>query len=263
MAYADPTAWFAMPKRQAPDVRCRLLCLPYAGGSASSYRGWAGALLEVAQVVTVCPPGRANRWQECAPADFETLVDQLAQATQILLDEPLIVLGYSMGALVGFELARRLEGQGSPPALLIAAAHLPPSIVQPNWQPATLSDAKLIETVRKLGLTAPELLNHPEMMELLLPMLRADFVLGESYQYQAAQQLTTPILTIAGNQDHGAPPDRMAGWAQESVSWTAAEIDGGHMFLNTHSAELQQLVRQAIQAAVYDVARDGGAGHAD
>jgi surfactin synthase thioesterase subunit len=261
MAYADPTAWFAMPKRQAPEVRCRLLCLPHAGGSASSYRGWAGALLDIAQVVTMCPPGRASRWQEPAPRDFMSFVDELAQATQILLDEPLVILGYSMGALVGYELVRRLERHGAAPALLIAAAHLPPSAAQPDWQPATLSDAELTESVRALGLTAPEILDHPEMMELLLPMLRADFVLAESYRYQAGEPLATPILTIAGHHDLEAPPDRMAGWAKETVSWTGAEIDGGHMFLNTYSEQVLRLVRQAIQAAVYQVTPEPG--HAD
>jgi medium-chain acyl-[acyl-carrier-protein] hydrolase len=197
------------------------------------YRSWGAGLAGIADVLAVCPPGRLHRWQERPHGSLHELADELAGVVAELPGLPLALFGYSLGALVGLEVARRLTERGCPPALFVAAACPAPVSITPDRSVHTLPDDQFINVLRKLGATPRALLQNEEMMRLLLPMLRVDFAMSEGYEYRPFGALPTPIVTMAGGQDPVAGPERMAGWSLETEQLSHICVQGGHMFIDT------------------------------
>src|SRR5262245_15762688 len=187
-----------------PDmaIRLRLFCLPYAGGSAQIYRRWPSYLREGIDTCAVQLPGRGNRLKE-APFDRpEPLVEAVLQGILPYTHKPFAVFGHSMGAILGFELVRKLETlyQRSPERLIVSgcrAPHLP--LNEPRLY--DIPEPEFIEHVRQLNGTPREVLEHPELMSLMLPLLRADFAVCQTYVYSPGPQLACPITALGGIED--------------------------------------------------------------
>ncbi|GDY88304.1 hypothetical protein SAVCW2_75030 [Streptomyces avermitilis] len=143
--------WFPAPPAPG-DCAVRLLCLPYAGGSPVMYRTWDKALAGTADVLPLCLPGRAHRWGEPLEHDLHRIADDVAEATAPLQkDLPLALFGYSLGALLAFEVARGLARRGRPPLLLIVAACAPPRECGALSPKHTLPDEEFIALLREMG----------------------------------------------------------------------------------------------------------------
>lgn len=244
-AAVNPAAWF--PTRFAGAPR-RLLCLPYAGGSPAMYQRWGRALEDLAEVVPVCLPGRAHRFDEPCIEDMDQLADEIAAAARVLLDRPLALFGYSLGALVALEVTRRLCARGAPPFLLIVAACPAPCLVSPREGSRGLSDAEFLAMLRDLKGTPDAILDNQEMVQVLMPMLRADFALADEYRYRPAPRIATRVVTIAGRGDPIAPPDSMAGWGREADRVRHLVVDGDHLFIEEEPQRLLACVRQELTA---------------
>ena len=240
------TPWLARTA-PAPDARLRLFCLPYAGGSAAAYRGWGAALAGV-DVRPVLLPGRERRIAEPAYERVEPLVDALATAIRPSLDLPYAIFGHSMGALVGFELARALRGRGAPPpALLVASAHRAPGLPASEPPGSHLPDAELIALLRRLGGPHQAHLDEPDLAALLLPAVRADFALCERYVYRAAPPLACPVLALRGRGDPTVDIEQVRPWGRETTAgFEMRELDGDHFFVHTAARQ----VTDAIAASV-------------
>jgi surfactin synthase thioesterase subunit len=250
----DHRRWFLGPIGVAGTQAVRLICVPYAGGGPMVFRSWTAALQGIADVVTVCLPGRAHRWAEAHYKDLPPLVNALADAVTALPAKPTVIFGHSLGALIGFELTRRLAQTPYPPVLLVASACSPPSTLASRPDHAhTRSDDALIAELRRMGATPEHVLANDELMSLLLPTIRADFALSEGYRYAPGPAVPTPVITLAGRQDPLAPPDTMRGWERET-SWVRhVKLDGGHMFLHSEEATVLAELRSGIRS----VRRDG------
>lgn len=241
-------SWFVRPHPR-PTARIRLFCFPYAGVGASAYRGWAADLPAGIELCAVQPPGRETRLREAAIPDLRELVLALGECILPLLDRPFAFFGHSMGALTAFELARHLgRTGGGAPAFLFASARRAPRL--PDTEPAlhTLPDDTFVaEIQRRYGGIPEEVLRHRELVELLLPGLRADIQAVETYSYVAGDSLDCPILAFGGAQDSRATAQELEGWREESRGpFTLRMFAGGHFFLQ--SARVQVLA--AIAAAL-------------
>ncbi|OLF14708.1 thioesterase II family protein [Actinophytocola xanthii] len=227
-----------------------LVCLPYAGGSATTFRGWQEELGGLATVQAISLPGRADRWHLPLPENLHQLADDLAEE---LVDDPrtpLALFGHSLGGLLAFELTRRLVAAGRAPRLLVVAACEPPSLPRPANGVHTLPDDEFLTWVRAMGATPPDVLDNDELLSILLPVLRADAALGETYRYRPAPPLPVPIATIAGREDDDAAPETMAGWAAETDQPIREfQVDGGHMFVEHNRAAVLDAVRSALAVA--------------
>jgi medium-chain acyl-[acyl-carrier-protein] hydrolase len=234
--------------RPNPGARLRLFCLPYAGGGASAYRFWAADLPDT-EVCAVQLPGRESRLGERPCSEMAPLISTLADVLLPECDRPFALFGHSMGALLAFELARQLQAAGGPqPVHLLVSGHRAPHL--PRTQPALhgLPVPELIEQLRRIGGTPEAVLQHRELMELLLPGLRADFALVDLYQWQPGQQLACPLSAFCGVTDALAGPGEMEGWGQHTEGrFRLHTYPGGHFYLH---AERQTLLR--------DVAADLG-----
>jgi medium-chain acyl-[acyl-carrier-protein] hydrolase len=237
-----PTAnpWIRCPKPN-PDAQFRLFCFPYVGGGARIFQTWADRLPIAVEVCPIELPGHGTRLIEPPYSTLNALLDATLQALHPLLDRPFALFGHSMGALVSFELARSLRrNYHLEPNYLIVAGHRAPQIPDPELQIHTLSEPEFREKLRRLNGTHPTILNSAEMMELLMPTLRADFAICETYTYTPEPPLNCPILAMGGTQDAATKRGRLQAWREQTTSnFSKLVFPGEHFFI--HSAEAQVL----------------------
>lgn len=233
--------------RAGPRTRLRLFCLPYAGGGAGIYRGWGALLPPEIQLCAVHLPGRGNRFGEAPVARSEALVETLAADLAPYFDLPFAFFGHSMGALLGFELIRHLRDAGMPlPEHLCVSGRRAPQLPREKRNLHDLPEDEFMEELRSLDGTPEEILQHPELMELFAPILRADFQLCETYAFVPGAPLDTPISAFGGLEDPDVSRDDLLAWKEQTRgSFRLRMFPGGHFFLHA-----------ARQGLVHAVAED-------
>ena len=232
MSAAPPAAWIVRP-RPRPAARLRLVCFPHAGGSASAYHAWGGALPEEIEVWAVQPPGHETRMREPLPATLDALVEDLARALVPALEGPFAFFGHSLGALVAFELARALRRKGRPlPGRLLVSGRCAPQLVEQGPAIDTLPDELFLDALsERYGGIPDAVRREPELVALFLPILRADWRLAAGYSYRAESPLPCPIAAFGGRDDVTAPVDAIAAWREQtSAAFSQHMLPGGHFF---------------------------------
>lgn len=223
----------------------RLFCFPYAGGGASIYRNWAQQLPESVHVCPVQLPGRENRLSEPPYSQVAPLVRILAEQMKPFFDLPFVFFGYSMGALIAYELTRELRrSNGALPARLFLAAHRAPHRPMRREAIYHLDDEGFKQGLRHLDGTPDEVLANDELMDIMLPRLRADFTLYETYLHEPEGPLSVPFSVFGGTQDKDIRQEDLDGWGELSdAPLNLRMIDGNHFFIHTaEAAVLNHLV---------------------
>jgi surfactin synthase thioesterase subunit len=225
-----------VPATPAADATRRLFCLPYAGGGASLFHPWRAHMPPGVALVAVQLPGRENRLREPAFTNVAGLVAAMGPRLRPYFDRPYSLLGYSYGALLAFELARWLRRQGErPPDHLFVAARRAPHLAGEGPVVHRYADSELVEWLRDLGGTPDLLLQHPELLPLYLPILRADLTAHETYCYRPEEPLQVPITAFGGLGDRQARPAEVEAWREQTSSaWSAHFYPGGHFFVKEH-----------------------------
>jgi medium-chain acyl-[acyl-carrier-protein] hydrolase len=239
--------WFPLQKLAIP-APVRLFCFHHAGGHAGVFRPWINTLAPLVEVCPVQLPGRLARVKETLHTDIATLMPELAPAISSRLDRPSILFGHSMGGLVAFELIRELRRRRlREPMALIVSAHRAPQLPNPNPRRADLPQGELIEMLRKIGGTPEEVLEHRELVDLLLPTIRGDFALCESYRYEHDAPLSCPIFALGGDRDPLVSPDEIRAWDVQTTSRMESQIlPGGHVFLLESPAVFQSHLNRIL-----------------
>lgn len=248
MIRTPPTAWLRYWHRK-PQARVRLFCFPYAGGGASVFRTWSELLPQDIEVCPVQLPGREERLLESPFSNLPSLLDALVPALLPYLDMPYALFGHSMGSLISFELARSLQQMehSHMPVYLFVSGHSAPQIPDPDPPIHHLPDSEFIEELRHFGGTPDELLQNTEFLELLMPLLRNDFALCDTYKYAHGKTLNCPISAFGGLQDPEAPHDGISAWRiQTSGSFRLYFFEGGHFFIRKELATLLQALSQDL-----------------
>lgn len=238
--------WIDTPVKR-PGARLRLYCVPYAGGGSTVYRPWANELDERIEVRAVTLPGRERRFVEPALPTIDALADLLVPALTSVLDPPYAIFGHSLGGLLGYEVARRLSERGHPPVHLFASGVRAPHVPDPGPTHHLMPDADLLGAVRGLGGIPPELMEHREFLELMLPTLRADFTAAETYRTEPGRPLPCPIDVFGGAGDpfyHRADLDE---WSRYTRAGCAVHVlPGDHFFVTSARAAVLGLVAEAL-----------------
>jgi len=207
--------------------------LPFAGGGASSYRGWSNELPSDIEVVPVQLPGREDRLGEKPLQRIEDVVDGLIEALSPLMrDLPFTLFGHSMGALVALEVTRRLATTDGPvPCHMITSARAAPHLPLRRPQVSKLSRKELEQWLRELNGTPQAVLNSTELMDLILPALRCDLQIDDTYRTTAEPPIACPLTVVGGLRDNEATPDELTGWSRyTSGSFALRLVDGDHFF---------------------------------
>lgn len=233
-AQEEAARW--LPVRQT-EGGLPLFCLPHAGGGASAFRTWQGTIAGVA-VRPVQPPGREARLRE---PGYERMAPLVATLAPVLLDaageRPYAVYGHSLGALVGFELLREIRRLGGrAPAQLIVSGCVAPHCAFDDGPPVRhMTRPEVVAMMRDLGGTPHWLLADPSAVDMILPAVRADFTVKETYAYRDEPPLPTPITVLASTDDPRAGHDLQARWAEQTTAGCAV-----HMLAGGHFAVFQQ-----------------------
>ena len=229
----------------------RLLCLPHAGGSAMAYARWRRGLPASVEVVPVELPGRGARMDEPFARDPVRLAEALAAA---LRDEavrvPYALFGHSLGALIAFELAHALIARGAPaPRMLFASGTEAPSVRDDSDWRRPRSDAELVAELRAMRGTPEEAFESAELMQAVLPVLRADFLLCGAYAHRPRPPLPCPIQALGGRDDD-VPHASLAAWARETAAgFDLALFGGGHFFLHERPEAVLELIARRLSGA--------------
>ncbi|WP_422769181.1 thioesterase II family protein [Plantactinospora sp. WMMC1484] len=229
--------WLRRP-RPCHDPGARLVCLPHAGGTASAYTSWAARLPAGLELIAVQYPGRQDRLAEPCSPSVPAIADALVPALAPYADRPLYLFGHSMGGLVAYEVAVRLEsGAGPDPAGLFVSGQLAPHRSRPV--PEALDDATVEAETRASGWSDPAVFDHPELRELVLPSLLADVRAVLSYHRGDPVRLRCPIVAYGGSGDPGDVPAELSAWGELTFGPAAwRRFDGDHFYLRSQEAEL-------------------------
>lgn len=234
----------------AKQPAARLFCFPYAGGGASIYRQWASKLPAWIEVCALQLPGRENRMSEPGYTDVKNAVEEVADTIHTLLDKPFYLFGHSMGSVISFELARFLKRHNLlEPQRLFISAKRGPQVPRrdTNEDIHALPDREFLAGIKKLGGTPDEVLQNEELMELFLPMLRADFTLLETYKYVPAPPLACPISAYCGTGDKEVNKEEMLGWQEQTTgTFKLTMIPGNHFFIHGQQDLLLKYISQEL-----------------
>lgn len=247
---AGLTPWFH-PLRSSPRPALRLYCFPHAGGGPPAFRGWPRGLPEAIDVSVLQLPGRGARLREAPVRRLTWLADVLAEVLS-LESGPFAFFGHSLGGLVAYVLTRRLRRDGRPgPRVLVVAACRAPHLPDPEEPLHALPEPAFRKALGRLHGTPPDVLANDELMQLLLPALRADFELIETYQYGPEPPLDCPVVAMGGLGDRQVSADELQAWkVHAGQGFSVHMFPGDHFFL--------QSTESTVLAALGQELRQGG-----
>jgi surfactin synthase thioesterase subunit len=245
-----PSELWIRPVERRPSARRRLFCLPFAGGGTIAFRAFPRALPDDVEVCAVCPPGREDRRLERPYDRIEPLVAALAGAIRPWLDRPFLLYGHSMGALVGFELARTLRAAGTAPSRLVISARGAPDLPQRAPRLSTLPDGEFVTAlVQRYNGIPKVVLDEPELLALFLPLLRADLAVLETYVHRPGTPLEHPISVIGGTRDPMISAADLAAWRPHtSAAFRHEMIAGDHFFIQQSQDRFLGLLNEELSA---------------
>jgi medium-chain acyl-[acyl-carrier-protein] hydrolase len=226
--------WFFFPNPN-PEAAARLFCFHYAGGGAHVFNGWPERLPPNVEMVAIQLPGRGRRIGEPHIKRLAPLSGAIAQELLPYLDKPFVFFGHSLGALLCFETARdlRRENQRQPAHLFVSATEAPHCRSREELL-SGLPKSALVERLREFNGTPVEVLQSDELLDLMLPTLRADFELCETYEYRPEPPLECPMTIYGGLEDNEVDAGRLAAWSEMTVGTSKIRMfPGGHFYFNS------------------------------
>ncbi|MEM9273749.1 MAG: alpha/beta fold hydrolase [Cyanobacteria bacterium P01_F01_bin.143] len=251
MAIASNNPW--LPRINSnPQAKLRLFCFPYAGGSSYTFESWVDVLPNTVEICPIELPGRRRRFRDPLYKRLDSLITDLSVAIVPYLDKPFIFFGHSMGGLVSFELTRLLRRKNnlSPVHLLISARsaiQLPPS--KPPIHHLEYEAFK--QEVIRLGGTPQAILENQEMMDLMIPIVKADFEVIETHTYQPEIPLNIPLTIFGGENDLEVTPEELAAWEEQtSANFSLKMFEGGHFFIEEQRSLLLKSVNSILKLYV-------------
>lgn len=252
MAVATDSVWI---RRYASPLkpRIRLLCLPHAGGAASFFHSWAHAFGNDVEVLAACYPGRQHRINEPGLPSIEAMADELTREILAYADTPLAFFGHSMGATLAYEITLRLHRQHAtvPTALLLSSREPPHRVTPLDADPD--DPASVIAEIHRLGGTDSEILAHPDLRDLVLPAVMADFRLVNDYAARPGVPLPCPVVGYFGDADPDLDGDVMHAWAGLAPEgFDLVTLPGDHFYLVDREAELTADIRTRLRSRAGD-----------
>ena len=222
--------WFRRVSHSSPKVR--LFCFPYAGGNARIFREWHDWCGPEVEVVAIELPGRGFNSRSPLINDMSTMIERLLPVLDPLLDKPFALFGHSMGALISFELSRALRASGRKVPLRLFASGMRAPHLWGGYHIHSLPDKEFVEALRTLNGTPSEVLGDSSLLEMFIPLLRADLRLSETYQFTPGTPLQHPITVFGGIGDVTTPSERLHEWQRHTrSSCTVRLLEGDHFFI--------------------------------
>ena len=253
MKTPPPSSVAAKPKWLArrsggENAAHRLIAFPFAGATSRSYDAWRDRLPVDLEFFTVELPGRGARFSEPFCTSAQEAAAGIAEEWQTLGDRPYSVYGHSLGALIAFEFTRLMEQpHRQPPANLLVSGKRAPHLPIAAEGIHALPDDEFVARVMEYEVTSSEIAENPELLELLLPRLRADFAMSECYEFKAGSQITTDIGCFGGEGDPETTAPRLEEWSrQTSTDFSIRRFPGDHFFIFSQDVDFVDSLVEAV-----------------
>jgi medium-chain acyl-[acyl-carrier-protein] hydrolase len=232
------TPWI-LPFTNEQNGRIRLFFFPHAGGGASTFFQWSRLLPAFVNSCAIQLPGRETRFREPLHREIRPLVQTMTAVLQPYLDEPFVFWGHSMGALLAFEVARTLQQQNLLPQRLLVSGHNAPHVPYADPHVHQAPRADFIAALQKLNGIPEMVLENEELLNLVLPILRGDFQLVETYKYHDGLPLSCPITVLDGASDEKTNDTDLQAWQkQTTLPLEMFSFPGDHFFLFDYQPQL-------------------------
>ncbi len=242
--HRSSSQWFRIEQPRSRPLM-RLFCFPFAGGGTLAFRPWVAELPTEIELIAANLPGREFRSKEASCTSIDQLVEALCEAIVPMLGTPYAMFGHSMGAILAYELSHKLQALGMPaPKLLIASAAAAPHLSGRDESGEAPSQKELLSMLKKLGGVPPEVFEHPEILDMFLPILRSDLSLLHSYEPQKRFPLKHPIVAYGGRADE-IPEADLAAWQHcTSAPFALRMFDGNHFY---HQEQSNQFLNELVK----------------
>lgn len=249
----QPNNWIVIPKPNR-SAKIKLFCLPFAGGNTSAFRTWGHHLPDYIEVNAVEIPGRGHRLAEPLTTVMEHLVFGIAKGIREQIDRPFALFGHSMGALVGFELAHYLkEHFNTDAAHLFFSGHGAPDTLSPKKPMYNLPEAEFLEIIKSYNGMPKEVLDHIELMHLMIPVLRSDFQICETYTYHRHRKnLDSPLTIFAGLDDRWSPKTDLEAWQKHSSGpFNLRMFPGDHFYFDNSKSLVLEAIAKDLSNSIH------------
>ncbi|MEU4205907.1 alpha/beta fold hydrolase [Streptomyces sp. NPDC045470] len=235
-----------VPYGTCPEPEFRVVCFPHAGGSASYYPWLRSAVPPTGELLCVQYPGRQERHREAPVERFGPMVETVTELLRARPRLPLVLFGHSLGSLIAYETALALGDDAGPLRGLIVSGRRAPS-VRPPSRAREMTTRQVLAEARVLGGIDPALLNDPGVLELILPALRADYRLAESYVPEPGAAVSCPMTVLTGTTDPRVSSEDAAAWRTHTTgTCTVHEVEGGHFFFENERRTVLDLIGHAL-----------------
>ena len=247
-------SWFQSVKQLGVfSSGAHAFCFPYAGGSATSLRPLEETVNPEISLHLATLPGRGRRFGEPATSDISVLVNGFCDAIERIAPQRFVLFGHSMGGILAFEVARALRRRRNrfKPVALVASGVSAPHLFarEEKEHRYNLPRDEFVDYLRELEGTPPELLEHKEALDVMLPTLRRDFELCDNYRFVMEAPLSVPIVVLSGEDDHHVQGKKVTDWSLHTTTGCRVHrFSGGHFFLNDHWEEIGALLGELLQA---------------
>ena len=244
-----------MYQKPDPQTRLRLFCFPYAGGSALLFRDWHEELPISVEVYPVQFPGRGNRLRERPFTNLLDLVEAAASELIPYFDKPFAFFGHSMGAFISFELTRLLRRVNGPlPCHLFVSGARAPQIPDPHPPSYNLPDREFVQRLKEMNGTPAEVFANPELLQIVLPLMRADLSICQTYVYSPEPPLDISVTAYGGLDDEDVSRKYLELWLlQTNGPFRLRMLPGDHFFLSKARQHLFEVLNHDLERLVCTV----------
>lgn len=241
------TPWLHCPQ-PVPSPALRLFCLPHSGGSSTLFQQWPRALPPGVEILAVQLPGRGLRFRQPPYHRLAPLVQDLLAALRSQLDGvSFAFFGHSLGALLAYELTHALRSDGLQPAALFISACHAPQLLPTGERLHELPRPELLNALKRINGTPPELFAEEELLDLVLPTLRADMAVYETYVYQPRKALSCPLIVCGGRDDLRVTPSQLEAWREQAAGHFEFHLfSGDHFYLNGALPQITNLIGRVL-----------------
>ena len=243
--------WVTFPKLR-PQAKLRLFCFPYAGGSTMIFRPWINVLPESVEACLIQLPGRGPRLMEAPFTRLLPLAEAIAENILPYCDKPFATFGHSMGAMLSFEVVRYLRDRYRvEPAQVFVSGRRAPHVSKTDRPTHNLPDAELIEELKRIKGTPQEVLDNAELVQMILPILRADFEVCQTYEYGPGEPFSCPIVGFGGLEDDEETRESMEAWGEQTTGpFSLRMLPGDHFFLHSSERMLLHILCRELQQLI-------------
>lgn len=233
------SSWF-VNYSQSSNPTYKIICFHPAGGSASQFRTWPAHLPGEISILALQLPGREERFNERKITEFSSLIPIIAEQFMSHLTTPYVIVGHSLGALIGFEIVRHFQlTKQQLPEFLVIAAKEPPTVHKIPSRPEIMDDEWLLRRLKSYSSVPEDLFQFDEFKEIFMPYIRSDFLLLNSYRYNSSPQLKVPVIALHGNEDRTVELNKIRSWSNlTGHSFKLKTFKGGHFFIRDSEKEV-------------------------